>query len=68
MWASSTPKLALATSLLERARTGELTLDATARRQIDAMLAVSDDDAADALWDRFGGERAGAPLPRRCTE
>ncbi len=57
MWASSTPKLALATSLLERARAGELTLDATARRQIDAMLAVSDDDAADALWDRYGGER-----------
>ncbi|HST66290.1 MAG TPA: serine hydrolase [Mycobacteriales bacterium] len=55
MWASSTPKLALATSLLERARTGEITLDATARRQLAAMLAVSDDDAADALWDRYGG-------------
>ncbi len=61
MWASSTPKLALATGLLERARTGELTLDRTARDQIDAMLAVSDDDAADALWDRFGGA---ALLPR----
>ena len=55
MWASSTPKLALATSLLERSRAGELTLDATARRQLAAMLAVSDDDAADALWDRYGG-------------
>ena len=55
MWASSTPKLALATSLLERARAGELTLDRTARDQIDAMLHVSDDGAADALWDRFGG-------------
>jgi hypothetical protein len=54
-WASSTPKLALATSLLERARAGELTLDRTARDQIDAMLHVSDDAAADALWDRFGG-------------
>jgi hypothetical protein len=61
MWASSTPKLALATSLLERARAGELTLDRTARVQIDAMLAVSDDNAADALWDRFGGA---ALLPR----
>jgi hypothetical protein len=60
-WASSTPKLALATGLLERARAGEVTLDATARRQIDAMLAGSDDDAADALWDRFGGE---ALVPR----
>jgi hypothetical protein len=56
MWASSTPKLALATALLERSRAGTLTLDATARRQIDAMLAVSDDDAADALWDRYGGQ------------
>jgi hypothetical protein len=55
MWASSTPKLAIATSLLERQRAGEITLDATARRQLAAMLAVSDDDAADALWDRYGG-------------
>lgn len=55
MWASSTPKLAIATSLLERDRSGEITLDATARRQLAAMLAVSDDDAADALWDRYGG-------------
>lgn len=56
MWASSTPKLALAASLLEQARAGRLTLDATARARIDAMLAVSDDDAADALWDRYGGD------------
>jgi len=61
MWASSTPKLALATSLLERHRAGEITLDATARQQIAAMLAVSDDSAADALWDRYGGA---ALLPR----
>jgi beta-lactamase class A len=55
IWAGSTPKLALATSLLERARAGSITLDATARGQIAAMLAVSDNDAADALWDRYGG-------------
>lgn len=55
MWASSTPKLALATSLLERARAGEITLDPTARTHLAAMLAVSDDAAADALWDRYGG-------------
>lgn len=55
MWASSTPKLAFATSLLERQRSGEITLDARARSQLAAMLAVSDDDAADALWDRYGG-------------
>lgn len=61
MWASSTPKLAIATDLLERSRTGAVTLDATARRQLAAMLSVSDDAAADALWDRFGGP---AMLPR----
>lgn len=55
MWASSTPKLALATSLLERSRAGEIALDTSARQQLAAMLAVSDDDAADALWDRYGG-------------
>ncbi len=55
IWAGSTPKLALATSLLERARTGAITLDATARSQIAAMLATSDDNAADALWDRYAG-------------
>jgi hypothetical protein len=61
MWASSTIKLALATSLLERARTGEITLDAAAHRQIAAMFAVSDDRAADALWDRYGRD---AQVPR----
>jgi hypothetical protein len=55
IWAGSTPKLALATSLLERARAGTITLDDTARTQIAAMLHVSDNDAADALWDRYGG-------------
>lgn len=55
MWASSTPKLAIAASLLERQRAGEITLDAKARQDLAAMLAVSDDDAADALWDRYGG-------------
>jgi hypothetical protein len=54
-WASSTPKLALTTALLEGDRAGRLTLDARARAQIAAMLATSDDDSADALWDRYGG-------------
>jgi hypothetical protein len=61
MWTSSTIKLAIATSLLERARTGEATLDATARQQIAAMLSVSDNDAADALWKRYGKD---AMVPR----
>jgi hypothetical protein len=54
MWTSSTIKLAIATSLLERARTGEVTLDDAARQQMAAMLGVSDNDAADALWKRYG--------------
>jgi hypothetical protein len=54
MWTSSTIKLAMATSILERARTGEVTVDATARGQIAAMFSVSDNNAADALWKRYG--------------
>jgi hypothetical protein len=54
MWASSTVKLAMATSILERARAGEVTLDSKARAQIAAMFAISDNDAADALWKRYG--------------
>jgi hypothetical protein len=61
MWTSSTIKLAVATSLLERARTGDVTLDAAARQQIGAMFATSDDHAADALWDRYGKD---ALVPR----
>jgi hypothetical protein len=57
MWTSSTIKLAMATSILERARTGEVTVDAAARSQIAAMFSVSDNDAADALWKRYGQDR-----------
>jgi hypothetical protein len=64
-WASSTPKLAMATSLLERARTREITLDAAARSQIAAMLRDSDNDAADALWDRYGGSATWMARMRR---
>jgi hypothetical protein len=61
MWTSSTIKLAIATSLLERARTGEVALDGAARNQIAAMFHVSDNDAADALWKRYGRD---ALVPR----
>jgi hypothetical protein len=54
MWASSTVKLAMATSILDRARAGQITLDAEARAQLAAMFSVSDNDAADALWKRYG--------------
>ena len=53
-WTASTIKLAMATSLLERSRSGEITLDAKAHRQIADMLAFSSNEAADALWSRYG--------------
>jgi hypothetical protein len=53
IWAGSTPKLALAVALKEDEAAGRLTLDANANRQIDAMLSVSDNNAADSLWDRY---------------
>jgi hypothetical protein len=52
-WAGSTPKLALAVTLLERARAGTLKLDQKDTARIDAMLHVSDNEAADGLWDKF---------------
>jgi hypothetical protein len=53
-WTASTIKLAMVTSLLERHRSGEITLDAKARQQIADMLSVSSNEAADALWSRYG--------------
>jgi hypothetical protein len=53
IWAGSTPKLALAVALREQARAGQITLDTKANTQIAAMLSVSDNDAADALWNRY---------------
>jgi hypothetical protein len=53
-WAGSVPKLAMAVALLEEERAGRVTLDAADRRRIAAMLSVSDNRAADALWDAFG--------------
>jgi hypothetical protein len=53
IWAGSTPKLAFALSLLEEDRAGQLTLDSAARVQIAAMLHISDNTAADHLWNRY---------------
>jgi hypothetical protein len=53
-WTASTIKLALVTSLLERAGTGEITLDATAHQQIADILNFSSDGAATTLWNRYG--------------
>jgi hypothetical protein len=59
-WAASTVKLAMTVALLESARVGQVTLDGTARQQIADMLNWSSDKAADALWDRYGGESLAA--------
>jgi beta-lactamase class A len=53
-WAGSTPKLAMAIALRDEARAGRVTLDPADHRRIAAMLSVSDNRAADALWDSFG--------------
>src|SRR5258706_12573575 len=53
-WTASTIKVALVTSLLERARNGEITLDATAHQQIADILNFSSDGAATTLWNRYG--------------
>jgi hypothetical protein len=55
-WAASTVKLAMAANLLERARSGEVKLDTAARKDIAGMLDTSSDAAADALWNRYGGD------------
>ena len=52
-WAGSTPKLALAVALKERARAGQTTLDSGDNAAIDAMLSVSDNAAADRLWNKY---------------
>ena len=59
-WTASTIKLALVVGLLERARAGEITLDATAHQQLADILDFSSDNAATALWNRYGKD---AQLP-----
>jgi hypothetical protein len=60
-WTGSTIKLALVTSLLERARAGQITLDSAARQQLADLLDFSSDDAATAVWNRYGKD---AMVPR----
>ncbi|MDP9168725.1 MAG: class A beta-lactamase-related serine hydrolase [Actinomycetota bacterium] len=55
VWTASTIKLAMVVDLLTRARAGTISLTDGDRRQMSAMMHSSDDDAADALWSRFGG-------------
>lgn len=53
IWASSTPKLALTVALKEDARAGKFKLTAAQNTDIDRVLAVSDNNAADRLWDFY---------------
>ncbi|WP_147457028.1 serine hydrolase [Micromonospora pisi] len=53
-WTGSTIKLAMVTSVLERARAGEVTLTDADRKNIADMLAFSSDEAADEIWNKFG--------------
>jgi len=56
IWACSTPKLAMAVDLLLRSDSGTVTLSAEDRDLMHRMLHSSDDDAAQVLWTRYGGE------------
>jgi hypothetical protein len=55
IWTASTIKLAMVADLLTREQAGTVRLTATDRDQMVAMLRRSDNDAADALWSRYGG-------------
>jgi hypothetical protein len=55
VWTASTIKLAMVVDLLSRQRAGALALTDSDRRLMAAMMHSSDDDAADALWARYGG-------------
>ena len=54
-YTASTIKLAIAATLLERARAGQLTLSGTDRTAMAEMLNVSSNDAATALWNAYDG-------------
>lgn len=55
VWTASTIKLAMTIDLFRRDRAGDITLSASDRSLIQAMLHSSDDDAADTLWARYSG-------------
>ena len=55
IWTASTIKLAMVADLLTREQAGAIRLSDADRQQMVAMLRNSDNDAADALWTRYGG-------------
>jgi hypothetical protein len=58
IWAGSTPKLALTVALKEQAAAGKLKLSNADQVEIARMLSVSDNNAADDLWDRYANSAA----------
>ncbi|SER37990.1 tat pathway signal sequence [Actinokineospora terrae] len=54
-WTASTIKLAMVVDLLRRDRERTIRLSAHDREQMTSMLHRSDDDAATALWTKYGG-------------
>ncbi|MFC6012081.1 tat pathway signal sequence [Nocardia lasii] len=55
IWTASTIKLAIAADLLNRARVGAIGLAPEDRFNLEAMLATSNDHAADVLWHKYIG-------------
>lgn len=55
MWTASTIKLAMVVDLLTRARAGQIALTPADNQLMADMMHSSDNDAADTLWDRYGG-------------
>lgn len=55
IFTASTIKLLIATDLLVRQRAGQLTLSSTDQDLMHKMLNYSDNEAANALWDKYNG-------------
>lgn len=55
VWTASTIKLAIAADLLNRARAGVIGLGPEDRGLMESMLATSNDQAADILWNKYAG-------------
>jgi hypothetical protein len=58
IWAGSTPKLAFTVALREQAAAGRVKLSTSDQAEIARMLSVSDNNAADDLWDRYANGAA----------
>ncbi|WP_216906762.1 tat pathway signal sequence [Nocardia noduli] len=55
VWTASTIKLAIAVDLLNRARVGAIALGPDDRGLMESMLATSNDQATDVLWNKYAG-------------